>query len=235
MNRYFAPPIACFTMAFALWAGQTLVAAQASAAGPEPAKAAKERAAGDSGENAAEALKLKLAEAKLAALAKESELSKPAAQVTKKGAGKKNVKGKLKKAKGGKKGTVAAKGKKGKGGGAAVAGKVLDRRMTPAEVQGILAGSRDFSGTDLSGLNLNGYDLSGAKFNRAKLQSVNLERADLSETDLELADLSGADLRGASLNQARLRGTRLAGAKLDGALWTDKTICRSGSVGNCIE
>lgn len=113
--------------------------------------------------------------------------------------------------------------------------KVTNRRLTQSEVQGILATTRDFSGTDLSGMSLVGSDLNGAKFNRANLQHANLQRADLAETDLELADLTGADLRGASLNQARLRGTRLEGARIDGALWIDKTVCKKGSVGTCIE
>lgn len=113
--------------------------------------------------------------------------------------------------------------------------KILGRRLTKAEVQETLAGTRDFAGCDLSGLNLVGMDFTGVKFNRANLHLANLGRADLDETDLELADLSGADLRGASLIQARLRGARLDGAKIGGALWTDKTVCRKGSVGSCIE
>ncbi|WP_224984170.1 pentapeptide repeat-containing protein [Geomonas agri] len=223
MNRHLAAHIAPFTLAAWLFAGDAALHAQPTA--PAPAPSAKD--------DAAEAKTLKAAEAKLAALAKEVESGKPAAQVSKKVTGKKSGTAKLKKK--AKRGKVAGKGN-GKGKGAvAVKAKVLERRMTQAEVQGVLAGSRDFAGADLSGLNLTGYDLTGAKFNRANMKSVNLERADLSETDLELADLTGANLRGASLNQARLRGTRLAGAKLDGALWTDKTICRAGSVGNCIE
>jgi hypothetical protein len=113
--------------------------------------------------------------------------------------------------------------------------KIVGRRLTQAEVQGILATTRDFSGSDLSGLNLVGVDLSGVKFNRANLQMANLERADLAESDLELANLSNANLRGASLNQARLRGTRMEGTRMDGALWVDRTVCKKGSVGSCIE
>ena len=215
MNRHLASYIAPFTLAAWLLAASGPVPVQGAAAAPEPA--AKD--------NAAEAQTLKAAKAKLAALAREGESDKPAAQVTRQKSDQKVVKSKSKKKK--------AKGK-GKG-SAEVKAKILDRRMTQAEVHGILSGSKDFSGADLSGLNLTGYDLSGARFNRANLQSANLERADLSESDLELADLSGANLRGATLNQARVRGTRLAGAKLDGAMWTDKTICRAGSVGRCIE
>jgi len=113
--------------------------------------------------------------------------------------------------------------------------KILGRRLTESEVKAILSTTRDFSGSDLSGLNLVGADLSGVKFNRANLHLANLERADLAESDLELADLTGANLRGASLNQARLRGTRMEGTRMDGALWIDKTICKSGSVGGCVE
>jgi hypothetical protein len=112
---------------------------------------------------------------------------------------------------------------------------ITSRRLTMGEVQGILSSTRDFAGTDLSGMTLVGMDFTGVKFNRANLHAANLERADLAETDLELADLSGANLRGASLNQARLRGTRLEGTRMDGALWIDKTICKKGSVGTCME
>ena len=114
-------------------------------------------------------------------------------------------------------------------------GRIAGRHLTQEEVQGILSTTRDFSGADLSGMSLVGLDLRGVKLNRSNLQMANLERADLSESDLELADLTGANLRGASLNQARLRGTRLEGSRMDGALWIDRTICRKGSVGSCIE
>jgi len=113
--------------------------------------------------------------------------------------------------------------------------KIVGRRLTMAEVRGVLTTTRDFTGSDLSGMNLVGVDLSGVKFNRANLHLANLERADLAEADLELADLTGANLRGASLSQARLRGTRMAGTRMEGALWIDRTICRKGSVGDCIE
>ena len=112
---------------------------------------------------------------------------------------------------------------------------VVDRRLTRAEVLTILSTTRDFSGSDLSGMNLKGIDFSGVKFNRANLHLANMERADLAESDLELADLSGADLRGASLIQARFRGTLLKDTQMDGALWVDRTICKKGSVGSCIE
>jgi hypothetical protein len=112
---------------------------------------------------------------------------------------------------------------------------VVDRRLSRAEVLKVLSTTRDFTGSDLSGMNLVGIDFSGVKFNRAKLHMANLERADLAESDLELADLTGANLRGASLNQARLRGARLADSHMDGALWVDRTVCKKGSIGGCIE
>jgi hypothetical protein len=178
-----------------------------------------------------EARALKVAEAKLAALAREGVSpvppdyaptkvaeQKPAKPVSKKRSTKARVKAKSTHPE------VASK-----------APRVTNRRLSLGEVQGILATSRDFTGSDLSGLSLVGMDFSGVKFNRANLQRANLERADLAETDLELADLTGANLRGASLNQARLRGTRLEGTRFDGALWIDKTVCKKGSTGLCIE
>ena len=175
--------------------------------------------------NEAEAQTLKVAEMKLAALAREANAASAAPKAPGAAAAKKKKAHSVKK----------KRRAKSRGGHAKVAGlKVVNRRLTQGEVQGILKTTRDFSGTDLSGMNLVGMDLSGVKFNRANLHLANLERADLAETDLELADLTGANLRGASLNQARLRGTRMEGSRMDGALWIDKTVCRSGSVGSCI-
>ena len=77
--------------------------------------------------------------------------------------------------------------------------KIVGRRLSEAEVRGILATTRDFSGSDLSGMNLVGVDLRGVNFNRANLRLANLESADLAESDLELADLTGANLRRASM------------------------------------
>jgi hypothetical protein len=177
-----------------------------------------------------EAEALRVADAKLAALAREAKGEAPPPAAAPKKAKKKQPPPVRKK-----------RTKKVRHSDAAVtaanvpAPKPLSRRLSLGEVQHILATTRDFTGADLSGLDLTGHDLSGSYLNRARLRATNLERVDLTESDLELADLTGANLRGASLNQARLRGTRLEGAQLDGALWIDKTVCRSGSVGRCIE
>jgi hypothetical protein len=175
-----------------------------------------------------EADALRAADAKLAALAREANGEAPPAAGPKKAEKKKShvPKKRTKKARCSKPAVTAA---------SVPSPKSLSRRLSLGEVRQILATTRDFTGADLSGLNLAGHDLSGAYLNRATLRATNLERVDLTESDLELADLTGANLRGASLNQARLRGTRLEGAQLDGALWIDKTVCRSGSVGRCIE
>jgi uncharacterized protein YjbI with pentapeptide repeats len=203
-----------------------LLLATTSGAFAAPAKAPQEK---PEASNELEAQMLRTAETKLAALANEArEANGPAKEAKAKPIKKNKARTVSKKRtaklhlKAGPKGTLAAE-------------KVLNRRLTEGEVKGILTTTRDFSGSDLSGMNLVGVDLTGVKFNRANLHMANLERANLAETDLELADLSGANLRGASLNQARLRGTRLEGTRMDGALWIDKTVCKSGSVGNCIE
>lgn len=176
--------------------------------------------------NTDEAQAFKVAEMKLAALAREAKAENGDAQEVTATAAKKKQPPPARKKR-------HSKSLKGKG---SVAGqKIVGRRLTAAEVRGVLSTTRDFSGSDLSGMNLVGVDLKGAKFNRANLHLANLERADLAETDLELADLTGANLRGASLNQARLRGTRMDGTQMDGALWIDRTICKKGSVGSCIE
>jgi len=207
MNRRTAAHIALLPIA--IW----LISAACPAAAPR--------------DDAADAQALKAAQAKLAALAREGASETPpkaAKEMT-------SVKKKKAAAARNKKRVVKGTSKGNNG----VNAKGTDRRLTQSQVQGILSTTRDFSGSDLSGLNLVGLDLSGAKFNRANLRSANLGRTDLSETDLELADLTGADLRGASLNQARVRGTRMAGARMEGAMWVDRTVCREGSVGSCME
>ena len=213
MNRRFATIIAPLALAILLQGAAWPASSNAAAA--DPARQS----------NAEDSQALKTAQIKLAQLAREGgAIANPKASATNRPVAatkKKVISGARPKTK---KIAVKAKGE-----------RILDRRMTLAEVQGVLSTTRDFSGTDLSGLNLVGADLRGVKFNRANLQSANLVRADLAETDLELADLTGADLRGASLNQARLRGTRMAGAKMEGAIWIDRTICGDGSIGSCIE
>ena len=191
-----------------------------------PAKAALEK---PEASDEAEARALKVAEVKLAALAREVTAANPDTKEAKAPAAKKKQSHSVHK-----KGRGKSRGK-GHPKGDPAGQKVVNRRLTEGEVKAILKTTRDFSGSDLSGMNLVGMDLSGVKFNRANLHLANLERADLAETDLELADLTGANLRGASLNQARLRGTRMEGSRMDGALWIDKTVCKSGSVGGCIE
>jgi hypothetical protein len=216
MNRRFA------TIATALLFATT----PGAFAAPAAPKAPQEKPASS---NEFEAQMLRTAETKLAALANEAKEANGPAKETKAKPVKKNKSHPVSKKRSAKFLKAHPKGN------LTAAEKVLNRRLTEGEVKGILTTTRDFSGSDLSGMNLVGVDLTGVKFNRANLHMANLERANLAETDLELADLSGANLRGASLNQARLRGTRLEGTRMEGALWIDKTVCKSGSVGSCIE
>jgi len=207
----------------------TLLLAATPGAFAAPATSAKASQEKPEASNESEAQTLKVAEMKLAALANEAkEANGPAKEAKAKPVQKK--KAHLARKKRTAKSHLTAHHK-----GNQVAEKVLNRRLTEGEVKGILTTTRDFSGSDLTGINLVGADLTGVKFNRANLHMANLERANMAETDLELADLTGANLRGASLNQARLRGTRMEGTRMDGALWIDKTVCKSGSVGSCIE
>ncbi|GFO58961.1 hypothetical protein GMST_12860 [Geomonas silvestris] len=212
MNRRYQIIILALTLALP-------VSGIAASEPPAPATVAAAAPERSEPSNEVQSRQLALAEAKLAALAAEGNgTAKPAEP--KKQAAPKKKKAKTHKVK---KKTDPAQA------------RVYHRRLSENEVRGIMSTTRDLSGMDLSGMNLAGMDLSGAKLNRVNLRMTNLERADLAEADLELADLTGANLRGASLNQARLRGTHLEGSRMDGALWIDKTVCRSGSVGSCIE
>lgn len=220
MNSRFASIFAPLALAIPLWAFVMYAALPAAAL------------AHSDETGATEAKALKVAEVKLAALAKEAKPEGTPVEASAPKAAEKKPSRPVRKKRLSKKSHKVTKAKletNGKG------QNIVDRRLTKAEVQGVLSTTRDFSGSDLSGMNLVGLDLSGVKFNRANLKMANLERADLAESDLELADLTGANLRGASLNQARLRGTRMEGTSMDGALWVDRTICKKGSIGSCIE
>jgi len=222
MSRHFACKLNLLALAIPLWAFAFSGTACAATGTPDQ-------------NNASQARALKATEMKLAALAKEAGAEGPSEAAAKQKAAAPKVA--KKKSHPVRKKTVAKSKRQARTKLAGNGGpqRIVARRLTRAEVQGILSTTRDFSGSDLSGMNLAGEDLSGTKFIRANLHSANLERADLAESDLELADLSGANLRGASLNQARLYGTRLEGTSMEGALWIDRTICRKGSVGSCIE
>jgi len=207
----------------------TLALAAAPCAYAAPGSAPKAAQEKPEASNESEAQTLKVAEMKLAALAKEASAANGTKDAAVSVPKKKQPHHPARKKR-------LAKSRHKAGPKTAQAGvQVVNRRLSESEVKGILTTTRDFSGSDLSGMNLAGVNLSGVKFNRANLHLANLERADLAESDLELADLTGANLRGASLNQARLRGTRMEGTRMDGALWIDKTVCKSGSVGSCIE
>ncbi len=51
--------------------------------------------------------------------------------------------------------------------------------------------------------------------------------------DLSGADLSYANLNNANLSGADLSGADLSGAILSGATWTDGSLCRKASYGEC--
>jgi len=68
----------------------------------------------------------------------------------------------------------------------------------------------------------------GCDFYRASL-----DRLDLRGADLKGARLAYATFREATLYAADLEGADLRGTVFDGAIWTDGSICQTGSVGEC--
>lgn len=111
----------------------------------------------------------------------------------------------------------------------------------------------DLTGANLSYANLNNANLLGANLRTAHLYKAhlykanlsganllgaNLYRANLLGADLSGANLTGADLRDAmmistNLTGANLNGADLTGARLSGATWTDGSLCRKASYGEC--
>lgn len=87
----------------------------------------------------------------------------------------------------------------------------------------------NFNQADLQYADLSGSDLSYAEFTDAKMKGINLQSADLTYADLSNSDLSYANLRGSNMG-----GAKIIGARLDKAIWTDGTVCSTGSMGECI-
>ncbi len=85
--------------------------------------------------------------------------------------------------------------------------------------------------------------VSGAHaWNEAQLQLLKTTNScptcNLSGANLSGANLTGADLRDATmistnLTGANLTGANLTGARLSGATWTDGSLCRKASYGEC--
>ncbi|KQU86501.1 hypothetical protein ASC78_02655 [Variovorax sp. Root318D1] len=73
-----------------------------------------------------------------------------------------------------------------------------------ADVERILAGTRDFSDLDLTGADLSNMDLRNARWHRALLESA----------DLSGSVLDNGDMQDAVLTRARLEGTSLRGVNL---------------------
>jgi len=75
--------------------------------------------------------------------------------------------------------------------------------------------------------------VSGAHaWNEAQLQLLKTTNS-CPNCDLSGADLSYANLNNANLSGADLSGADLSGAILSGATWTDGSLCRKASYGEC--
>jgi uncharacterized protein YjbI with pentapeptide repeats len=91
----------------------------------------------------------------------------------------------------------------------------------------------------LRNVNLSYADLSYADLIDANLYHANLTEANLTKANLTKANLTEAILYRANLTKANLTGailtnTSLHYAELSGATWIDGTICRDGSVSQCL-
>ena len=108
-------------------------------------------------------------------------------------------------------------------------------RLTIKQITQILNTTRDLAGKNLSGLQLVGMNLSRCNLKGADLNHSNLERADFTESNLERTDFTGANLRMAGFFQSAITASNMDQAILDGAIWVDKRVCPTGSIGKCLE
>ena len=89
----------------------------------------------------------------------------------------------------------------------------------------------DLQGANLKDADLTQADLTSADLTAAILSDAFLMQAVLFKAILTYADLSGANMSGANLGDAI--GLDPTGAKLSNAIWTNRCICKEGSIGKC--
>jgi uncharacterized protein YjbI with pentapeptide repeats len=97
-------------------------------------------------------------------------------------------------------------------------------RLGGVDLSAAIATDLHLPHADLHGANLSGTDLSRGDMDYAVLRGANLANAILVD-----ADLAGADFTGANL-----MGTNFTGANLSGAIWADRRVCATPSVGACL-
>lgn len=91
----------------------------------------------------------------------------------------------------------------------------------------------DLQRANLRGARLAFSNLSGAILKYAEMQKTNLRGTNFQGADLGGINAQGADLSHANLYEANLKGANLKDAKLTGTIWTDGTVCATGSVETC--
>ncbi|MEE9494494.1 MAG: pentapeptide repeat-containing protein [Gammaproteobacteria bacterium] len=110
--------------------------------------------------------------------------------------------------------------------------------ISGANLQNASIKNARMDGSKLAGVRLVNSRLDYSNMNATNLATANLSQAtmigaSLSGSDLSYADLKGANLSYANLAGAQIQGTDFTGAILDQAIWVDRRVCASGSVGEC--
>lgn len=118
-----------------------------------------------------------------------------------------------------------------------------DCQLAKANLEGLDLAQANLRNANLRSARLQGVSLRGADLAYADVRSSDASYADLAESrwkgaqmqgmDLSSASLQNADLSYANLTDAQLGGADLRGARLDNAIWIDKRVCVTGSVGIC--
>lgn len=110
--------------------------------------------------------------------------------------------------------------------------------MSGANLQYASIKNASMGGSQLAGVWLANSRLDYSNMNATNLATANLSQATMIGTSLSGSDLSYANLKGANLSYANLAGAQIQGADftgaiLDQAIWVDRKVCASGSVGEC--
>lgn len=121
--------------------------------------------------------------------------------------------------------------------------KIRNANLIGAKINNTLLKGSDLAYTNLATAQLIDSDLHQAIMLGTVLRNADLSRTNLANANLSYAVLEGANLSDVSLKQADLRfadltganvtRTDFSGADLTNAVWVDKSICASGSIGQC--
>ena len=90
-----------------------------------------------------------------------------------------------------------------------------------------------FSESTFVRANLYETDFQGANFEKSDFTSSNLTRANFAGATLIEANFKNSNLIEANFTSSNINGANFEGANLNNAIWTDGSVCGTGSIGQC--